>query len=53
MAAVFLFATPLEAKQPVPQKNASPAAAPEIAEKQADLGELRSRIESLQGSQQQ
>mgnify|MGYP001201268608 CR=1 FL=1 len=47
MAAVFLFATPLEAKQPVPQKNASPAAAPEIAEKQADLGELRSRIESL------
>lgn len=40
MAAVFLCSSSLEARQP-----ATPS--PDIAEKQADLGELRSRIETL------
>ena len=35
------------AKPPVERKAATGSAAPEIAEKQADLGELRSRIEAL------
>lgn len=49
LAAAFLSAAPLWAK--TPEKKAKPAvnaaAAPEIAEKQADLGELRNRIEGL------
>lgn len=49
MAAAFLWAAPLLAK--APEKNPKPAvnasSAPEIAEKQADLGELRNRIEGL------
>lgn len=48
IAAVFLGAPPVEAKRAVPEKKSAPeAASPEIAEKQADLGELRSRIEGL------
>lgn len=48
IAAVFLAAPPVEAKRPVTEKKPAPeVAAPEIAEKQADLGELRSKIESL------
>lgn len=42
IAAVFLSVAPA-----VAQKKTSQAATPEIAERQADLGELRSRIESL------
>jgi septal ring factor EnvC (AmiA/AmiB activator) len=48
IAAVFLAAPPVEAKRPVAEKKpATEVAAPEIAEKQADLGELRSKIEGL------
>ncbi|PKO89093.1 MAG: peptidase M23 [Betaproteobacteria bacterium HGW-Betaproteobacteria-12] len=42
VAAVFLCTAPASA-----QKKPEPAATPEIAERQADLGELRSRIETL------
>ncbi|PKO32293.1 MAG: peptidase M23 [Betaproteobacteria bacterium HGW-Betaproteobacteria-7] len=42
VAAVFLCLPPA-----VAQKRTSTAAAPEIAERQADLGELRGRIETL------
>ncbi|MGE5470355.1 MAG: murein hydrolase activator EnvC family protein [Bacteroidota bacterium] len=45
-AALLLAALPVGAK-PASGKNAAPAATPEIAEKQADLGELRSRIDGL------
>src|SRR5574343_878250 len=48
IAAVLLGALPVEAKRAAPEKKPAPeAASPEIAEKQADLGELRSRIEGL------
>ena len=48
LAAVFLGAPPVEAKRPTSEKKpAQESAPPEIAEKQADLGELRSRIEGL------
>ena len=48
IAAVFLAASLVEAKPSASEKKSSPpVAAPEIAEKQADLGELRSRIEGL------
>ena len=48
IAAVFLGAPQVEAKPSASEKKSSPpVAAPEIAEKQADLGELRSRIEGL------
>src|SRR5574343_1916232 len=48
IAAVFLGPLPVEAKRATPEKNPAPeAASPEIAEKQADLGELRNRIENL------
>lgn len=48
IAAVFLGAPPVEAKRSSPEKKSTPdVASPEIAEKQADLGELRSRIEGL------
>lgn len=48
IAAVFLGAPPAEAKRPVAEKKPAPeVAAPEIAEKQADLGELRSKIDGL------
>jgi septal ring factor EnvC (AmiA/AmiB activator) len=43
IAAVFLCSAPAAAAQ----NKTAPASAPEIAEHQADLGELRSRIESL------
>ena len=43
MAAVFLCVAPVT----MAQQKAAPASAPEIAERQADLGELRGRIESL------
>ncbi|HSG22210.1 MAG TPA: peptidoglycan DD-metalloendopeptidase family protein [Azonexus sp.] len=45
IAAVFIFTLPAVAK--AAQKNAASPQSPEIAEKQADLGELRGRIESL------
>lgn len=45
VAAFFIGSGAAEAKPQAAQKAA--AATPEIAEKQADLGELRSRIESL------
>jgi septal ring factor EnvC (AmiA/AmiB activator) len=44
IAAVFLW---LPASNAQASKGKGPAATPEIAEKQADLGELRSRIEGL------
>lgn len=48
IAAVSLGTPPVDAKQSASEKKSVPAvAAPEIAEKQADLGELRSRIEGL------
>jgi septal ring factor EnvC (AmiA/AmiB activator) len=48
IAAVFLAALPAEAKRPAAEKKPAPeVAAPEIAEKQADLGELRSKIDGL------
>jgi len=48
IAAVFLGPPLVDAKQSVSEKKSAPSvAAPEIAEKQADLGELRSRIEGL------
>lgn len=48
IAAVLLCCPPVTAKQPTPaHKAAVSTPTPDIAEKQADLGELRSRIESL------
>jgi septal ring factor EnvC (AmiA/AmiB activator) len=48
IGAVFLSAGPAGAKHVAPPKKAvQTVASPDIAEKQADLGELRSRIESL------
>uniref|UniRef100_Q47IG5 Peptidase M23B n=1 Tax=Dechloromonas aromatica (strain RCB) TaxID=159087 RepID=Q47IG5_DECAR len=48
IAAVFLGTPLVDAKPSASEKKSAPAvAAPEIAEKQADLGELRSRIEGL------
>src|SRR5574343_1904269 len=51
IAALFTSAAPVGAKPPVAErserKTAPTVAAPEIAEKQADLGELRNRIEGL------
>ena len=48
IAVVFLGTPLVEAKPSASEKKSSPpVAAPEIAEKQADLGELRSRIEGL------
>lgn len=48
IAAVFLGAAPASAKPSGAEKKSAPApASPEIAEKQADLGELRSRIDGL------
>ena len=44
LAAVFAWAPAASA---APAKGKAPPAAPEIAEKQADLGELRSRIDGL------
>jgi peptidoglycan hydrolase CwlO-like protein len=43
----FLLLWLAEAKPPARQKKYPNPQSPEIAEKQADLGELRSRIESL------
>ena len=45
IAAVFVFALAAHAKAPA--KTVATQASPEIAEKQADLGELRDRIKSL------
>ncbi len=48
IAAVFLGAAPVGAKPVAAEKkSAQIVASPDIAEKQADLGELRSRIEGL------
>ncbi|MBS1143551.1 MAG: Peptidase [Proteobacteria bacterium] len=47
IAAVFLGSAPAGAKPAAEKKSAPAVASPEIAEKQADLGELRSRIEGL------
>jgi septal ring factor EnvC (AmiA/AmiB activator) len=48
IAAVFLGAPPVGAKPPAAEKkSAQTVASPDIAEKQADLGELRSRIDGL------
>jgi len=48
IAAVFLSAAPAGAKPTaVEKKSAQVVASPDIAEKQADLGELRSRIDGL------
>ncbi|MBL8430571.1 MAG: peptidoglycan DD-metalloendopeptidase family protein [Dechloromonas sp.] len=48
IAAVFLGVTPAGAKPTaIEKKSTQSVAAPEIAEKQADLGELRSRIDGL------
>ncbi|NTV72269.1 MAG: peptidoglycan DD-metalloendopeptidase family protein [Azonexaceae bacterium] len=48
IAAVFLGTAPAGAKPVVAEKKTAPmVASPDIAEKQADLGELRSRIEGL------
>ena len=48
IAAAVFSATSVQARQAGPKKNLdTPTATPEIADKQADLGELRSRIESL------
>ncbi len=48
IAAVFFCSQLAEAKPPsAAQKNTTSPQLPEIAEKQADLGELRGRIESL------
>ena len=48
IAAVFFCSQLVEAKPPgAAQKNTTNPQSPEIAEKQADLGELRGRIESL------
>lgn len=49
LAAAFLWAAPLPAKTPEkkPKSAVNAVSTPEIAEKQADLGELRSRIEGL------
>ncbi|MBS1131607.1 MAG: Peptidase [Proteobacteria bacterium] len=48
IAAVCLGTPLVDAKPSASEKKSTPAvAAPEIAEKQADLGELRSRIEGL------
>jgi septal ring factor EnvC (AmiA/AmiB activator) len=47
-ASLLLAFASVDAKQPPPAKKpASQTATPEIAEKQADLGELRNRIEGL------
>ena len=48
IAAVFLGAPPVGAKPPAAEKKSvQTVATPDIAEKQADLGELRSRIDGL------
>ncbi|MGB4063574.1 MAG: peptidoglycan DD-metalloendopeptidase family protein [Azonexus sp.] len=48
IATVFLGAAPADAKPTAAEKkSAQVVASPDIAEKQADLGELRSRIEGL------
>jgi septal ring factor EnvC (AmiA/AmiB activator) len=48
IAAVFLNAAPAGARPAkAEKKSVQPIASPEIAEKQADLGELRSRIDGL------
>lgn len=48
IATVFLGAVPADAKPTAAEKkSAQVVASPDIAEKQADLGELRSRIEGL------
>jgi septal ring factor EnvC (AmiA/AmiB activator) len=48
IAILFLGAAPAGAKPAVAEKKAAqPVASPDIAEKKADLGELRSRIEGL------
>lgn len=47
IVAMLATAGPASAKPPTERKTAPAPAAPEIAEKQADLGELRSRIEGL------
>ncbi len=47
MATMLAFSGPGSARPAAEKRTASPVAAPEIAEKQADLGELRSRIEGL------
>lgn len=49
LATMTLFGAPASAAKPTPaaHKTTTPPAAPEIAEKQADLGELRGRIEGL------
>ncbi|MDE2442147.1 MAG: peptidase M23, partial [Betaproteobacteria bacterium] len=47
IAALVTGAAPVCAKPAAEHKSAPPVATPEIAEKQADLGELRNRIEGL------
>ena len=47
LASFMMGTSPASAKPGKERKDAPPVAAPEIAEKQADLGELRSRIEGL------
>lgn len=47
LLAALLAATGPACAKPPAERKAAPAAAPEIAEKQADLGELRSRIDGL------
>jgi len=47
LAALLLTAAPIAAKPPAEKKAASPTSTPEIAEKQADLGELRNRLDGL------
>ena len=47
IATMLAFSGPGSARPAAEKRTASPVAAPEIAEKQADLGELRSRIEGL------
>ncbi len=46
-ASCMALSAPLSAKKNTPVKNTPVADSPEISEKQADLGELRSRIENL------
>lgn len=47
LAGCMALSAPLSAKKNTPVKNTPVADSPEISEKQADLGELRSRIENL------
>lgn len=47
LASFMIGTSPANAKPGKERKDALPVATPEIAEKQADLGELRSRIEGL------